>query len=201
MAAYPILVARAEEHVRLYARTGRVRRDPSASGVFGVVKAVGGDGVGGDGGGEAAVAARPALSAPSSSSSSAQQQPASASAGCARRSNWIAEIEADVQRTYVDRGFFLDTSSSESGSSAGAEGEGAGALCCSRWQDGGAGDGGGDGMQAQQAEQRVRLSRVLWAFALEDPSIKYCQGMNWVGLGGEFVVLVDFVGDVCVYFD
>lgn len=31
-----------------------------------------------------------------------------------------------------------------------------------------------------QAAQRARLSRVLWAFALHDPRIKYCQGMNWV---------------------
>jgi uncharacterized membrane protein len=34
--------------------------------------------------------------------------------------------------------------------------------------------------QQEEEQRRARLSRVLWAFAVYDPAIKYCQGMNWV---------------------
>lgn len=206
MGAYPLLVAQAEEHVRLYARTGRTRRGPGSSGVFGVV--AGGEG---DAGGEEEAGLQPPQSSPPPLLVS--QQRGAGAGGGARRSNWIAEIEADVQRTYVGRGFFLDAAASllsasdeggagagdASGSGAGA-GAGAGVLCCSRWEGEGKGTGtdgdddGGGGRartvvqpkEELRAQQRARLSQVLWAFAHQDPSIKYCQGMNWVGgvLGG-----------------
>ena len=200
MGAYPLLVAQAEEHVRLYARTGRTRRGPGSSGVFGVVAAPA-PGVAGGGEGDDGEEAGPQPPQSSPLLLVSQQQGAGAGGG-ARRSNWIAEIEADVQRTYVGRGFFLDAAASllsasdEGGAgvdAASGSGAGAGVLCCSRWGGEGEGngtddddDGGGRArtvvqQKEQQVQQRARLSRVLWAFAQQDPSIKYCQGMNWVG--------------------
>lgn len=89
--AYPMLVARAEEQVRLYAKMGRVRKNPGQSGVFGVtIPSSLQEEEGEEGGG---------IGLPSSSSRHGHGGGMGESRN--RRSNWVAEIEADVQRTYV----------------------------------------------------------------------------------------------------
>jgi hypothetical protein len=143
--SYPTLVARAEEHVRLYTRTGRVRRDPAASGVFGVVML------------------------PPDGEGQEQQQSgggneSSSSSGAARRSNWIAEIEADVQRTHVDRGFFGGGGAASSSSSSSL-----GLVC---WE----GEGEEEGIVSPSccgAEEATTMVRGMWVcdVAMACPSV------------------------------
>ncbi len=173
---YQGLVARAQEQIRHYQKTGRMVVGTGSS-VFGVALPPESVDLDADWENEAH------REAPG------QPHPHAAAAATAtddfgqRRSNWISEIEADVQRTYVirHRGFDeLDLRKNLSDAcfptAGGTEEEKEDRPVPP--QD----DADDDATTAEEVRirevQRARLSRVLQAFAIYAPHLRYCQGMN-----------------------
>jgi len=228
---YQSLVARAQEQIKHYEKTGRMLMGSSVFGVslppenidldaeweeeqqrsqLQLHGAAEGSSIAPDSGTSATAAAVPASRLPHQQHH--HQPPPRADDFGQRRSCWISEIEVDVKRTYVvDRGFDLRKGLSEGGSSSSTSGSSsttpnspsnhhqesgqddiitlreeaaaaAAAAAAASSTRGGVGLVHQESMTADELRcrevQRGRLSRVLQAFAIYNPRLRYCQGMN-----------------------